>query len=384
MKARTSPTSPKYVLEKQQQAVSNVWRDEQMIQPQVTPWTRIFLLTVFFSLLTSASLVAGWVWYARQYPQSLVARFLPAGITTTVVTPVKEKAATTTPKAVTDVAATIFSLAADRGSAQTYTQKDLVSLAMPLSSNGWLLAQAWPNPPSHLVALPLLGNMTTVQTTVTDPASSFIFFKTDEISQAPVSFAFGETLSPGMPVWVLGWYDRQATMTPTQLIAGAENRWASSDHQSRWWALNLAIPLAPGSPVVDSNGQLLGVVGAENKVWPIQVIEPILKQIVQTGTIERAVLGLSYLNRGTSVVSSEPTAQGALIGADDGNVAVTAKSPADKVNLRASDIITGLDDQPMVGDLFTALRPYHPGDKVVISYVRQGVKKSVTVQLATL
>lgn len=61
-------------------------------------------------------------------------------------------------------------------------------------------------------------------------------------------------------------------------------------------------------------------------------------------------------------------------------LSVGKESPAEKVGLKAGDVITRVGDEKITDadDLITVLRDYEEGDKVSIEYVRQG--KNATVQ----
>ncbi|MFQ5769147.1 MAG: PDZ domain-containing protein [bacterium] len=58
-------------------------------------------------------------------------------------------------------------------------------------------------------------------------------------------------------------------------------------------------------------------------------------------------------------------------------------SPAEDAGLKAGDIITKLDDEPILdpGDLVNSLEDYEEGDIVTVEYVRKGKTKTVEVEL---
>jgi serine protease Do len=84
-------------------------------------------------------------------------------------------------------------------------------------------------------------------------------------------------------------------------------------------------------------------------------------------TEERTILG----------VTTEENSKGAEI------EAVTKESGAEKAGLKKGDIITKVGDERIDGpnDLSTTIRKHKPGDKVVVSYLRDGKEQKVTAEL---
>jgi len=63
--------------------------------------------------------------------------------------------------------------------------------------------------------------------------------------------------------------------------------------------------------------------------------------------------------------------------------AVIAGSPAHRAGLRENDIITELDDKPIKedGDLMDMLQYRHVGDKIKLTFLRDGKKHECRVTL---
>jgi serine protease Do len=76
-------------------------------------------------------------------------------------------------------------------------------------------------------------------------------------------------------------------------------------------------------------------------------------------------------------VTTEENSKGAEI------EAVTKESGAEKAGLKKGDIITKVGDERIDGpnDLSTTIRKHKPGDKVVVSYLRDGKEQKVTAEL---
>ncbi|MFJ7075191.1 S1C family serine protease [Streptomyces sp. NPDC098781] len=189
--------------------------------------------------------------------------------------------------------------------------------------------------------------------------------------------------------------------TVTTGIISAKNRpVASSDgtgsNASYMSALQTDASINPGNsggPLLDAQGNVIGINSAIQSAAnglggtsqsgsiglgfaiPINQAKYVAQQLIKTGKPVYAKIGAS--------VSLEDTSDGAKIteqGAS-GSDAVEAGGPAADAGLKPGDVITQLDDRvidsgpTLIGEIWT----HQPGDKVTITYERDG--KSRTVEL---
>jgi serine protease Do len=165
--------------------------------------------------------------------------------------------------------------------------------------------------------------------------------------------------------------------TVTEGIVSAVNR------TPRGFALDALIqtdaaisPGNSGGPLLDSRGAVIGIntavlsgsgVNGLGFAIPINLASEIAKQIVTTGRVTRAYLGIAYgdiepelaerlglpVKEGIVVMQSEPG------------------SPAGRAGIRRQDIITRIDDTPIAqgGDLRRFLRSRKPGQVVTVTVV---------------
>ncbi|WP_435210769.1 S1C family serine protease [Streptomyces sp. bgisy034] len=193
--------------------------------------------------------------------------------------------------------------------------------------------------------------------------------------------------------------------TVTTGIISAKNRpVASSDgtgsNASYMSALQTDASINPGNsggPLLDAQGNVIGINSAIQSAAngmggtsqsgsiglgfaiPINQAKYVAQQLIKTGKPVYAKIGAS--------VSLEDTGDGAKIteqGAS-GSDAVEAGGPAAKAGLKPGDVITKLDDSvidsgpTLIGEIWT----HQPGDKVTITYERDGKTHTVDLTLGS-
>lgn len=148
-----------------------------------------------------------------------------------------------------------------------------------------------------------------------------------------------------------------------------------------------------GGPLVNLDGDVIGINTAIDQeaqgigfAIPINDAKGLIKSVTTSGKLSRAFLGVSHIAV-TSEVAKEydlPITYGAYITSETGS-AITAGSPAAKAGIRSGDIITKLDGTKIDAGhpLLSAISAYQPGDKVTVTYMRDGKEVSVSVTLAT-
>ncbi|CAN5434690.1 trypsin-like peptidase domain-containing protein [soil metagenome] len=145
-----------------------------------------------------------------------------------------------------------------------------------------------------------------------------------------------------------------------------------------------------GGPLVDLDGHVIGInssiqststTGGEagsiglGFAIPIDEVLPVVDQMKNGETPTHAKLGVSVENVGTGVEVADG-AQIRTIG--DGSAAGSA-------GLQAGDIITKVDDTLITGSdsLVATVRSYRPGDKVTLTYTRDGKESTTTLELGS-
>ena len=130
-----------------------------------------------------------------------------------------------------------------------------------------------------------------------------------------------------------------------------------------------------GGPLLDSQGRVIGINSAILRgttglgfAIPINLAQNIAEQLITTGRITRAYLGITPVELEPEIVArfDLPVREGVIVRT------VGQGSPAARAGFRPGDIITGVDDQPVrtVGELLTILRNRSPGESVRVTVAR--------------
>jgi putative serine protease PepD len=146
-----------------------------------------------------------------------------------------------------------------------------------------------------------------------------------------------------------------------------------------------------GGPLVDLQGRVIainsairtnGVSAAESGsiglgfAIPIDLAKNVSKHLVKGEKVEHARIGITV---GNSVDEDGITTTGADV------KAVTSGGAGDKAGLKKGDIITALNKNAVASadGLVASIRGYQPGEKVTLTFLRDGKKKTAEVTLAS-
>ena len=159
-----------------------------------------------------------------------------------------------------------------------------------------------------------------------------------------------------------------------------------------------------GGPLLNAQGQVIGVnsqiesdSGGSDGVGfavPSNTVRAIASQLVETGKVEHAYLGVQIVAVPSGVASQLGVPAGVEV------TKVVSGTPADKAGLQAAsaqktvdgqsyptggDVITAFDGRSVTSaaELQTAVDSKRPNDSATITYVRNGKTTTVTVKLAT-
>ncbi|HYK01973.1 MAG TPA: trypsin-like peptidase domain-containing protein [Thermoanaerobaculia bacterium] len=144
-----------------------------------------------------------------------------------------------------------------------------------------------------------------------------------------------------------------------------------------------------GGPLLDSSGRVIGIntailAGTTGLGFaiPINVATDVMQQIVTTGRVRRAMLGVDTrdITRDISRHFGLPVEEAAIV------VRVRRNSPAERAGLRERDFITAVNGDVVRdgNDLLRLLRAHRPGDTVTLTVIRGNERLQVRVQLGEM
>ncbi|WP_404384591.1 DegQ family serine endoprotease [Caenispirillum salinarum] len=229
----------------------------------------------------------------------------------------------------------------------------------------------------------------------TDAKTDIALLKVESAEDLPfVSFGDSDGLKVGDWVMAVG-NPFGLGGTVTAGIVSARGRAIGNDPLDDFIQTDAAINKGnSGGPMFSTDGAVMGVntaiyspnggsVGIGFAV-PANVAKPVIAQLKENGEVRRGWLGVSIQPVTPEIAEamdlSEDATQGALISQ------VTDDTPAMGAGMKAGDVITAVDGQPVaeMRDLPRMIAAYKPGDTVDLTVLRDGKEKSLSVELGRL
>jgi serine protease Do len=270
-----------------------------------------------------------------------------------------------------------------------------------VSQDGYILTNNHVVQGADRVTVRLFDNREfTAKTVGTDPTTDVAVIKIQTTGLPTVHLGDADSTKIGHWVLAIGNPLGEAfTFTVTAGIVSAKGRLLAGLNQSRYAiqdfiqtdaAIN---PGNSGGPLVNVRGEVIGInsaIASETGFYagygfaiPINLARTVMTQLISTGHVERAVMGVSI--RPITPEDAEDAKLPEIRGVVVNEFTPPDNSPAKRAGIQEGDIIVAVDGQPIesVAQLQQRVGFKKPGDVVQVSVVRKGgVRKTVPVKLA--
>lgn len=235
-----------------------------------------------------------------------------------------------------------------------------------------------------------------------DTTNDLAFVQISASGLLPATLGDSSSVQVGTEVIAIGNALGQYQNTVTQGIisgvgrpvqAGDASGQGSTESLQNLFQTDAAInPGNSGGPLVDVRGNVIGIdtaVASDAQgigfAIPINEAKQELQQVHSTGNISRPYLGVAYIpvTQAFAADNNLPVTNGAYLSGDSTNPAVASGGPADRAGLKQGDIITKVGSHAInqSNSLSALIGNYKVGDKVQLTYIRDGKTQTVTVTL---
>jgi len=292
---------------------------------------------------------------------------------------------------------------------QVYRMEETKGSGIILTNDGLVITsqQVVDDLNSEYVAVTSDQNIYSVANIQSDPMSNSVFFRINATNLAMAEFVDPADLKAGQRlISFINKIDGSSEVMFTELgdlhyIFPEEEISSyifSSESFDEQFLLTSPLPdKFKGAPLLALDGKIVGiayqsdpVLTKADSVIPDQQFRSIIPRLLKNGTMERAWLGIHYLDLSRIINVPENLSrglnQGALIYGDDtlNLPAVINQSPADQAGLKTGDLITKINETEINLDnpLPKVLQEYEPGEEIELVVMRdnQEIKQKITLE----
>lgn len=273
-----------------------------------------------------------------------------------------------------------------------------------VSKNGYILTNKHVVSNANTVSVVLSDGTTydSVKVVGSDPLNDIAFLKISNVDNlTPAELGDSKTLIIGQQVVAMGNALGQYQNSVTSGIVSGTNRSiqaATDDSGSNVETLSDMIqtdasinPGNSGGPLVNAKGQVVGINTAVASsaqgigfAIPIGAAKGMLTEILETGKVERAYVGVNYLQITPDVAKEYklPVKTGAYVYSESGDP-IASGGPAAKAGLKNKDIITKVNGVEVgeKGSVSSLTAEYKAGEKIKLTLIRDNKEMTVNLEL---
>ncbi len=267
-----------------------------------------------------------------------------------------------------------------------YNLKEKRGQGVAITSDGWIMTSAFsPNIRSEqeilndYVIIGKDGKVYEIDKVLRDPTMSFGFIHIVGAKDLNVvEFVdVGET-KIGQQILIINW-EGESLFTSIISENGPSSKLIKpSDYYDRTFKIANDLPdNFNGGFVFNINGKLISVVNNQGNIKSVDNLYSATKSVLVNGEINRASLGINYINLQDLARVNKEQGKGAFI------YEIKKNSSAEKAGLKEGDIITFVNNIELNKDneLNHVLQNYMAGEKISLTYIRDGEKKQIDVML---
>jgi len=231
----------------------------------------------------------------------------------------------------------------------------------------------------------------------TDPSSDLAMLKIEEKNLPFILYGNSDMVKIGQWVLAVG-YPLNLETTVTAGIVSAKSRSLGLNARKSNSPIESFIQTDAavnqgnsGGALINTNGELVGIVSAiasptgayagYSYAIPVNIVKKIINDLLQYGTVQRAYLGVSYLT--DNIPDSEKEKIGFKEGIGVYVREVAKDGAAANSGLKEGDYITKINGVKVVSgsEMVEQVAGYKPGDKITITYQRDGKEFNSTITL---
>lgn len=271
-----------------------------------------------------------------------------------------------------------------------------------ISSDGYVLTNKHVVSNSEDLAVVTSDGTTREDVTIvgTDPLNDLAFLKINGVKDlTPATLGDSSSVRIGQKVVAIGNSLGEYQNTVTSGIISATGRPVTAREGNTTETLTDLIqtdaainPGNSGGPLTNLSGQVVGINTAVAQdaqgigfAIPINSAKGIIKNLFDTGKVERPYIGVNYITITPDVAKEYdlPVKKGAYIYSQQDGGAVIEGSPAAKAGIQPRDIITKVGDIEVGerGSVASLVSEYGIGEKVKLTIIRDGKTMTVDVTL---
>jgi serine protease Do len=233
-----------------------------------------------------------------------------------------------------------------------------------------------------------------------DPASDLAVIKIEAKNLPFLVYGNSDEVKVGQWVLAIG-YPLTLETTVTAGIISAKgrtleiNRRQSDAPVEAFMQTDAAVnPGNSGGPLVATDGKLIGINSAiasptgsyagYSFTIPVNIVKKIISDLMKFGTVQRAYLGIEYAPENIS--DEEKEKNGIESGEGVYVVAVRDAGAAVGAGIKKGDVITKVNGLPVLNaaDMVGQIATFRPGDKINITYRREGKEVTSAVTLKNI